>query len=371
MERGDQGKMMREEKMAAFCFQENAFDVIRYWAAISVMIGHYMWKLQTFAPTDSVIAKAITRISGFFPGVVVLFGMSGFLVAASYERAKNRKEFFIKRIFRMYPELWVCTIVNLLVVCALAYQLLDKSILVWLVTQVFGIANTPLCLKEFATGSINGSLWTIFTEMQLYVVLGLMYKGLKKLSNKAWLVLLAALAACNLGADYLSAAANGTIAKMIERFFLSYALWFFIGVFCYIKRRQMIPVLKKKAPVILAAYILCYFLPIDLPGYYATIAVGILLPLLVIGGAYAIPAIRITCDLSYEMFLYHWIVLNVIVHFDLMNRWPWYGGLLCFVFFSVVLAWLSWRLVGKGRKMAKRNEWNEEKSLHGGSESDG
>ena len=43
----------------------------------------------------------------FFPGVVILFSMSGFLVSASIERSKNKKEFFAKRVLRMYPELWV------------------------------------------------------------------------------------------------------------------------------------------------------------------------------------------------------------------------------------------------------------------------
>lgn len=84
--------------------------------------------------------------------------MSGFLIAASFERSKNKKEFYTKRVLRMYPELWVCTIVNLMVVCLLAFKSLDKSIFVWLGTQVFGIAYTPDCLKNFATGSVNGAL---------------------------------------------------------------------------------------------------------------------------------------------------------------------------------------------------------------------
>ena len=271
-------------KRETFRFQDNAFDLIRYWAAISVMIGHFMWKLQTYSPTNSGIVKAITRVFSFFPGVVVLFAMSGFLIAASYERSKNRKEFFIKRVLRMYPELWVCTIVNLIVVCVLAYKLLDKSIIVWLVTQVFGIANTPSCLRNFATGSINGALWTIFTEMQLYIVLGFAYNWIRKLSTKKWLAMLAFLSICNIGADFVATAVGGAIAKIIERFFLTYALWFFIGVFCFVKREQLIPTLKKIIPVLLIAYVFCYCLPVEIPGYYANIAVGILLPLIVIGG---------------------------------------------------------------------------------------
>ena len=271
-------------KREAFRFQDNAFDLIRYWAAICVMVGHFMWKLQTYAPTDSGIVKTITKVSTFFPGVVVLFAMSGFLIAASYERSKDRKEFFIKRVLRMYPELWVCTVFNLIVVCVLAYELLDKSIIVWLFTQVFGIANTPSCLNRFATGSINGALWTIFTEMQLYIVLGFAYNWIKKLTTKKWLVLLAFLSACNIEADFVATTVGGGIAKIIERLFLTYALWFFIGVFCYVKRKQLIPALKKIIPVLLTVYVLCKALPVDIPGYYADISVGILLPLIVIGG---------------------------------------------------------------------------------------
>ena len=85
----------------------------------------------------------------------------------------------------MYPELWACTIVNLTVVCLLAYKFLNKSILVWLGTQIFGIAYTPSCLKNFATGSVNGALWTIFTELQLYPFTP--YKGIANKIKQIWI----------------------------------------------------------------------------------------------------------------------------------------------------------------------------------------
>ena len=131
-----------------FIFKENAFDFIRYWAAITVMLGHFIWKAAVYIQGD-VGFHIISKVSTFFPGVVILFAMSGFLVSASFEKSKDKKEFFMKRVFRMYPELWACTIVNLTVVCLLAYKFLNKSILVWLGTQIFGIAYTPSCLKNF------------------------------------------------------------------------------------------------------------------------------------------------------------------------------------------------------------------------------
>lgn len=90
-----------------FIFKDNAFDLIRYWAAITVMLGHFVWKTAPYVK-DNMLLNIISKVSMFFPGVVILFSMSGFLVSASIERSKNKKEFFAKRVLRMYPELWVC-----------------------------------------------------------------------------------------------------------------------------------------------------------------------------------------------------------------------------------------------------------------------
>lgn len=272
------------KKVNGFIFSDNVFDLIRYWAAISVMLGHYAWKASDYSSQGAGFMDVLVTITTFFPGVVVLFSLSGYLIAASFERSKNRKDFFRKRILRMYPELWVCTIVNLIVVIILASELLDKSIIVWLVTQIFGIANTPSCLENFATGSINGALWTIFTELQLYIVFDFTYKFLKKLSTVKWILWLVVLGACNVIFDFLADSIDGGIAKIIERFFLTYAIWFFIGVFCYVKREKMIPILQKVTILLLAVYIVFRLLPIDVPGYYADIATGILLPFIVVGG---------------------------------------------------------------------------------------
>lgn len=167
--------------------------------------------------------------------------------------------------------------------------------------------------------------------------------------KKKWIVLLGFLAACNVLADFVSSSSDGAIAKIIERFFLTYALWFFIGVFCYVKRERMISLLKKMVVPLLFLYVICKFLPIDIPGYYSNIAVGILLPLIVIGGGYSLPPIRISCDLTYEIFLYHWIVLNIIIHFDLINKLSWGVCLLAFIGTTFIFAWFSWRIVGRGR----------------------
>ena len=88
---------------------------------------------------------------------------------------------------------------NLIMLCIVVPNLLDKSIIVWLGTQVFGVANTPSCLANFATGSVNGSLWTIFTEIQLYVVICFLNGFLKKMNNVQWGIALSVSAVVNVG----------------------------------------------------------------------------------------------------------------------------------------------------------------------------
>lgn len=280
---------MIESSKNKFEFGENGFDLIRYWAAFSVMFLHYTGYALELSSSGRGFLYILRKIVSFFPGVVVLFSLSGFLIAASYERSKFKRDFFEKRVLRMYPELWVCTIVNLIVVCVLVFNLLDKSIIIWMLTQIFGIANTPSCLDSFATGSINGSLWTIFTEVQLYIVLGFLYNSIKKLTAKKWIGMLIGLAVCNVIFDVIDDSMGGTVAKIIERFCLTYAVWFFIGVFCYVKREKLIQKLKIAVPYLLFAYIILYFIPVDFPGYYGNIAISILLPFIVIGGDIACP----------------------------------------------------------------------------------
>ncbi len=327
-------------------FEKNSFDILRYYAAFAVMLLHFTGYFLMLADGANTVIKGIRAAVLFFPGVVVLFTISGFLIAASYEKCESRKEFGKKRILRLFPELWVCTALNLLVLSLLAWRKFDSSMIIWLITQVFGIANTPDCLKDFATGSVNGALWTIFVELQLYVVTMVLYPYLKKLSVKLWMVVLAVALLINLGAGFIAPVAPGIVQKLLERTFLPYGLWFFAGMFCYCQRDKILPVLKKLSPVLLILYVICYRIDVLEFGYYCNVATSILCPFIVIGLAYLLPAFRIRIDLTYGMFLYHWIVLNVLVHFAMMKQLHFITTLLLFIGVTLLLAWFSTRFVG-------------------------
>ena len=317
---------------------KNAFDVLRIFSSVQVMLLHFNAFFYRYNSAGHYKYREIVRM---FPGVVILFSLSGFLIAASYEKSSSTREFVQKRILRIYPPLWLCTIINLIVLISLGQNVLDKSILLWIFTQIVGIATTPSVLKDFATGSINGALWTIFTEIQLYVVLIFTYRHLKKMSSIRWGILGSILLLFNVGTYYLQNTGS-VLLRIVERLFFPYALWFFIGVYLYIHREVWIPRLKKCVLPLLILYVLYKFTYIQIIGYYTDIVTGISLPFITIGLAYKLGNIRIKPDLSYHLFLYHWIILNILVYCRCFEIWSLSQSLLVFFAASIGIALFSY-----------------------------
>lgn len=67
-------KNKREEKLMEkkFIFENNAFDLMRYWAAITVMLGHFVWKATPHAQ-DDIVLRSIGKMSTFFQELLSYF----------------------------------------------------------------------------------------------------------------------------------------------------------------------------------------------------------------------------------------------------------------------------------------------------------
>lgn len=330
---------------------KNAFDVLRIFSAVQVMLLHFNAFFYQYNSAEHYKYREIVRM---FPGVVILFSLSGFLIAASYEKSSSTREFCQKRILRIYPPLWLCTVINLIVLFFLGQNILNMNMFFWICTQIVGIANTPSTLKDFATGSINGALWTVFTEIQLYAVLALTYRKLKKMSSVGWGILGLALLFGNLGAYFLQNSGQ-LVAKITERLFLPYALWFFIGVYLYIHREVWIPRLKKWIWPICILFVLYKFSSVQIIGYYTDIVTGICLPVITIGLAYKLGNIRIKPDLSYHLFLYHWIIINILVYYRCFEVWNFAQSLSVFAAASIGVSLFSYYLCNYMTGLWKRS----------------
>lgn len=73
--------------------RENNFDLIRLFAALQVLLGHGINHLQILGYDE------ILDVISFFPGVMVFFVISGFLITRSYINCSIKKSMGWVNIF--------------------------------------------------------------------------------------------------------------------------------------------------------------------------------------------------------------------------------------------------------------------------------
>lgn len=160
---------------AAWRTGRNNFNLLRLFAAWLVIYSH-SWAITGSAGVDLVGWLTLSRSGGAL-AVDIFFLISGFLVAASFQRSTLRA-FVMARALRIYPALIVCVA---LTVCVLG-PLLSTTPEYWRHPDTWRYfwANASLWRAEFwlpgvfetlPRDAVNGSLWTMPIEGRLYVAL--------------------------------------------------------------------------------------------------------------------------------------------------------------------------------------------------------
>jgi peptidoglycan/LPS O-acetylase OafA/YrhL len=157
----------------------NNFDLIRLFAALQVAGLHTLHWLDV--PS---LHSLPARFLRSFPGVVIFFVVSGFLVTQSYLRNKgDLRAYFVNRALRIYPALWLQYAVVIVVMAATGgfhfETIWDSKFWLWLTS-----AGT-LGSNFYANLAVNWSpfdwtgvykyypadvLWTIPVELGFYVL---------------------------------------------------------------------------------------------------------------------------------------------------------------------------------------------------------
>lgn len=126
-------------------------------------------EIYSSIPGGGILLNWLGNILAAIRGVPIFFGISAFLICHSIEHSMSLKNYLKKRFLRIFPELWLSTMVNVLCVTLLGF--FSKDLLVWAVMQCVGVPFTPGSFKNFASGSLNGAMWTIAVLIQMYIVL--------------------------------------------------------------------------------------------------------------------------------------------------------------------------------------------------------
>jgi peptidoglycan/LPS O-acetylase OafA/YrhL len=154
---------------------QNNFNLIRLIAAWLVIYSH-AWAITGTAGNDHFAQLTMSKSAGAF-AVDVFFAVSGFLIAASFERHRWR-DFLLARTLRIYPALIVCIALTVFVLG----PVLTTDAHYWrdMTTWRYLWANATLWRAEFwlpgvfdglPRTAVNGSLWTLPIEGRLYLAL--------------------------------------------------------------------------------------------------------------------------------------------------------------------------------------------------------
>ena len=189
-------------------------------------------------------------------------------------------------------------------------------------------------------------------EIQLYFVAAVSYRLLKRMNHTSWFILIFSSILISIGCQYITRIENvRIICKLIERSFLPYTIWFLVGMYGFCKKDSVISFLKKYTIWGLALYIVAIVVKrkvgLSLPGYYVDILSGVMLPVLTLGIGFRFSYKRFNYEISYELFLYHWLILNIMIHFNAFIILGWWWSFLSFVVATFILAFVMHIITNK------------------------
>jgi len=330
--------------------RHNNFDALRLVAAVSVVFSHSFLIAEGTQNHEWLIWLTGNQSILGLVGVFVFFAISGFLVTQSFEATGNARDFLAKRALRIFPGLFVATLLSAFALAPLVTTLWPSAFLGRPEPYEYVIANTLLdqTVHElpgvmFANNSvgleINGSLWTLRLEFTMYLmVLALGVLGL--LTVRAALLLLAFGMAC----------LHFNMLDEFEKwgwFFQLLSGWgwlvgfFAAGMVLYKLRHTRVfdgrVALLALAGLVLSVPLRQFILLFPLFGCYLALWLA-LTPRLPV-----IPAARFG-DLSYGIYIYGWPVEQGVVWL-FGGQAEWWQVFLLALPATATLAFLSWHLV--------------------------
>lgn len=326
-----------------FDTRNNALNAWRLVLASGVILQH-SWPLtgrKIYPPVEQLLTQV--WVDGFF-------AISGFLITASWVRNPRLREYFVARVLRIFPGLWVCLLVVAFVIAPIGVAIQGGSpaklllspapiqyVLNNAVLNVYhaGIDGTPRNVPF--PGVWDGVLWTLIFEFFCYIAIAV--AGVAGLLNRRWpapVVFALFLVAAALVSYPIGALEN--IAQMITRFALVFAAGALLHQF-----QDRIPARWSLVAVSAAIVVVSGFL---VPNYRVVAAIPLAYAVVVSGALIHSQRLRLRTDLSYGVYIYAWPIQQLLVIGGLGFLPPFAFAVLAGIT-TLPLAALSWFLVEK------------------------
>jgi peptidoglycan/LPS O-acetylase OafA/YrhL len=297
----------------------NNFDLIRLFAALTVIFGHSFYLFPDGGHSEPVTQIIDKNFSGTL-AVGVFFFLSGIFVPISLVQSGSAWRFILLRVSRIYPGSLVCLFLLALVVGPIVTAIPMRHYLISSQTYNFIRDNWSFFsfLSKWPEGSTtslpgvfngnaaNGSLSTLHSEVACYTLLFAF--GITGLLSLRWAV--------NLTAVVLVAlhfAAPSLIPYFSDEHYsdpLKQACCFLAGAVAFANRDRLAlrwsyaVILTALAVVMNRTFVAEYFI-------YAALLYSVLM----IGATGALQRIKLPGDYSFGVYIYGWPVQETVAHY--------------------------------------------------------
>ena len=283
-------------------------------------------------------------IFGYFQGVPIFFLLSGFLIWNSVERSSNYPDYLKKRFWRIYPELWLGILVEIVAIIIFYGIPNIKQFVLFIFSQSTILQFwTPNSLRGYGCGSPNGALWTVCVLIQFYLVVWFLRTILHNKRFVVWGTAFLMSLLLGIIPKLLSGYLPDIILKLYNQIILNYLYLFLAGAFLAEYREKFIPLITKYWYALSAAAIVFYIIGVDIQYTNYDIVKGILCVYGLIGFSYAFPKLNIKIDISYGLYIYHMTVVNVMITLGMTEK---VSYMILAITVSALLALLSTKTIG-------------------------
>ncbi len=283
--------------------QTKTFNLIRVIAAFQVFWGHANHHLGT---------NFYNKLLDIFEGVPIFFILSGFLIWGSLDRNADFKKYIKKRILRLYPVLFVGLFLSILSIVILYHKNIS-----WAEFGAYILAQstffqfwTPGFLRGYGCGTPNGSLWTIIIFIQFYIGAWFMHKHMKK--NTSFVVIILISMAFNLFLPQMRNFIPTIVYKLIRETIFPYLWLFILGSFIWKNKTAVLPFFMKVWWIAGIVLVIITMVGWHEGGLYGVVK-SIMQSVMIFGFAYRFPNLHLKKDLSFEFYVFHMIIINIMI----------------------------------------------------------
>lgn len=345
--------------------RDNNFNLIRLLAAIQVVLWHCNNHLLQLS------GQTFVDIIKYFPGVPIFFTISGFLIFSSFENAKSLTDYFKNRFLRIFPALWVAFFISAFTIYLSGFTVdtFNENIK-WILAQTTVFQNyVPNDLVEYGTHHPNHVLWTIPIELAFYVFVPFFFLFTKfcKINRTLFIIILFVISYTFNYSLLVLKDSNSLLFHSLNKTILPYLFYFLLGALAYLHWDRLKNLYINKAHYWLTLYIaytLVFGVALDsyeqmywLNGY--GLLGAILLSQTILSFAYSVPSLSKKIignrDISYGLYLYHMIFINVAHHIGLINSQGFYLVLILTFLFAL----FSWELIEKPALRLKKKKFSD------------